>query len=144
MDKQDTATGTATRLAALVVSDDAPWRDACVRTLEAEGCLAGTSPDGMRALDLMHGGVYDVIICDDSRCDKMTPLEFVLNVRDVAAKTPLILLGGKGLDRFEQFWRHWGIYFAGPKEQVPARIAEGLAKARRASRRGKGRKRPKS
>jgi len=116
-------------LRALIATADKRWRDRFALAFMSQGCDIHTASDGFQALDLLLKHEYDFIVVDDSFSD-VGPIEFSLNVRDLARNTPHMLVGGNGLARFRRVWRHCNVFFAGPKDHVLERISEAIEHGR--------------
>lgn len=109
----------------LVVTSDERWRDSCTQAFRAEGCEVNTVPGGLQALDVLQRNLFDIVVTDDSYSN-MGPIEFLFNVRDLASNEPFILLGGNGLERFEDVWRRCNVFFTGSKDRLLSAIPDSI------------------
>ncbi len=116
-------------LSVLVVTADEQWQGRCAQAFLDRACQVIKARSGLQALVSLRKSSFDIVIADDS-CFDMEPIEFTLNVRELAVNEPMLLLGGRELERFAYVWRRWQVFFAGPKEDLLATIPRCIHEAR--------------
>ncbi len=75
----------------LIVEDETGLREALIKSLTDEGYSAEGAPDGEWGLDLIHTGIYDLVILD-IMLPKINGLEILSSLRKENNRIPIILL----------------------------------------------------
>lgn len=91
-----------TGLRILLADDEPDLREAMVEALEEEGAQVDPAEDGLRAWALWgERGPYDLVVTDQ-RMPGLTGTELLARVREVAPRTPVLLVSGYGLEELRR------------------------------------------
>lgn len=112
-------------LRVLVVAADDEWRKKCVLAMYGDGCEADVFSSGLQAIASAHKRFYDIIVVDDSLQD-MGLIEFILDLLDVEAGTPLLLIAGKNVSLYQHVWEQCKVSFAGYRHDVFPALCEAV------------------
>jgi CheY-like chemotaxis protein len=112
-------------LKALIVSANPQWRTLYSRTFMEERCEVLAAATGFNGLEHVQRELFDFILVDESLRD-MGPIEFTLNVRDVAPNEPCILVAGDSLERFRRVWNRCGVFLSGTRGEVLGAIPDAI------------------
>lgn len=115
-------------LTALVAARDRDWSNLYQDTLEQKGCVVFTTADGLEGMQLMRDHQYDIVVVDESLAGA-GPVEFVLSARDLLNNSPVILVAGTDVARFEKVWRQCNVYFATTRSATARKITDAVNEA---------------
>jgi DNA-binding response OmpR family regulator len=115
-------------LTALVAAEDRDWSNVYQDTLEQEGCVVFTTADGLEGMQLMKDHEYDILVVDESLVGA-GPVEFILSARDLLNNSPVILVAGADVARFEKVWRRCNVYSASTRSATARKITEAVSEA---------------
>lgn len=116
------------KLLALVAVGDDDWKVLFAKSLMEYGCDVQTFSDGAQALEQARRQRYDVVIVDES-LPRTGKLEFVLNLREVAVSTPLVMVTGRLLEKERDVLSRCQVFFAGTRSQAISKVGEAVSKA---------------
>ncbi len=83
----------ASGIRVLVVDDETIFSDSLAKVLTRRGMSVQSAPDGQRALNMLTGQGFDVIVLD-VRMPVMGGLATLRAIREREARTPVIILTG--------------------------------------------------
>jgi len=116
------------RIRTLTVSEDDDWRSLFARALLEMGCEVHTASDGMEATDLVRKHSYDLLLVD-REVGQMGQIEFILNVRDVAPRMPLVVVCGSKAGWQRAFWARCNVFSVSSRAEVAADLARAVETA---------------
>jgi DNA-binding NtrC family response regulator len=115
-------------LTALIAARDIDWRNIYQDSLEQNGCVVFTTADGLEGMQLMREHQYDIVVVDESVAGA-GQVEFVLSVRDLMNNSPVILVAGAEVRRFEKVWRQCQVYSAATRSATARKIGDAVNEA---------------
>ena len=80
------------RVRVLLVDDEVPVLQSMAAVLE-DDCAVSTAPDGLRALELLDRGDFDVV-CSDYKMPRMNGLELLRKIRERSSEVGFVLVTG--------------------------------------------------
>ena len=118
------------KLRTLIVTDDDDWRALFATALLKTACEVHTTSDGSEAGDMVRKHHYDLLVVDKA-LGRTGQVEFVLNVRDLSPKMPLILICGSPTESQRAIWARTNVFFAGSRAEVAAKLPDAVGAAGR-------------
>lgn len=112
----------------LVAAGDPEWKKELCTMLRKKGCDVRTTEDGFEGIELVRHQKFALVIADES-LDQAGPIELALNIRDMKAHMPVLVVTGSGLERYNKVWKHCEVFFAGTREAALGKIPGALKAA---------------
>jgi len=112
----------------LVAVGDPDWKKELCAILHKKCCDVHTTEDGFEGIELVRNHKFALVIADES-LDQAGPIELALNIRDMKARMPVLVVTGSGLERYNKVWKHCEVFFAGTRRAALGKISEALKAA---------------
>jgi len=116
------------KLLGLVAAGDDDWKVLFAKNLMECGCDVQTISDGGNALGQARRQRYDIVILDES-LPGTGRIEFVLNLREVAPRMPVIMVTGKLQEKERDVLSRCEVFFAGARSQALSKVREAVSRA---------------